>query len=202
MNQSQNFYNNLFFNHQLNYSNNKTVYLIKQIYTEYLPLWLKTLVKENYLSINEINFINNDIDGFNSYVENIKNPFIIDYKTDITNLADDILINGLYFPFFSKGNSIFLGQHRAYALKQKKINKSFLNFKFNPIQNNRPVLCCFIDINNFTFYRQLQPKEKVFETLFLFMDHFPFVFYDYIDQILPNSFFQNLKSFKSFMEDD
>lgn len=174
---------------------------LKKVYYYYYPYWIYILIKNQYLTFNFINFQDKNITGYNAIINNISNPFILECNK-LSDLAIDILNNGIYFPFVSyKNKKIFLGQHRAAALNQIKTQQFFLNLTLNSFNNNLNIVECFIldKINYQTESRLLKGKDVLIK-FFDFCDNTPFYLHQYRNFIKPNPIFQTKENFENFIK--
>lgn len=66
-----------------------------------------------------------------SWEDKISDKFIIESKNDRAKIGHDILIRGMYWPFFTIDNYVLLGIHRLESLWLTKTTKEFLCIELN-----------------------------------------------------------------------
>ena len=98
------------------------------------------------------------------------NPFLQKTESNKKLLAKDILLNGMYFPFYAKKMENFIqiyqGNHRVYSLmlygKQNNIKSNFLFIYFPNFEKNISIDWYDFDFNSFKIIQKklyIKPSE-------------------------------------------
>ena len=126
--------------------------LINNYHIEWKFINLNDSLITSILDVSESNF---------SETKNHINKYLIEYKNNTSKLAEDIIKNGMFFPFFGTSFKekyrVILGNHRLYSLlkyqKEKRIDKQFL-FLSIPRNNEENIF------NDSSFLYKFLSKEE------------------------------------------
>lgn len=142
---------------------------------------------------------------------NVNNSYVTENK-DILFLAEDILKQGLYFPFIgyyieNKQYFVKLGKHRAYSISNHPIckNKEFLFIHIPMYISDKYSFKDKIIIPMFypdgkIILRSTNNSEIIFQSFMKFSDHLGNLMYKNRDMIKPNNIFNNKILFENFLK--
>ncbi len=209
-----------FTSHNVSQYNWSIAQTIKYFYSYY---YLQSL----YYQIKNCNFgwkwsTVQDFKTFALPVEKIKNDLISHPNPFVNNhypLAQDIMENGMFFPFtYHCGNKILRGSHRLFALQQAAVDKEFLflntenlnctwrwnNYNDLKIKSLEPIFNAvpffFFSEDFTTIYKTTATSKGMINFWGVVMDDsLAPKFFNYRDEIKPLNLFNNKQDFGDFI---
>ena len=195
---------------------------MEDIYNYYYLYNIYTLINDYHINWYFINLhdslITSTLEIFEnnfSETKNHINKYLIEYKNNTIGLAEEIVKNGMFFPFFGfsfeENYKIVLGNHRFYSLlkyqkeEKKKIDRHFL-FLCIPYDDEKNIFDSSLFLYKFLSEEKkeiIKVKPKNYSEIIPIMDIFggqiSNLLFEKRKNIYPNIILNNKEKFEEFI---